>query len=698
MSGFAGKILHVDLSARRFERIPTMRYREYGGGYGMGTALFWDLCRDKTIRDGRRPENVCCVMASPFSGTNVPSAGGRCEVSGVGVGFYPISWFTRSNFGGHFAAMLKQAGWDGIVLTGRAASPVWLDIRNDRVALREAAWLWGRDAWDTQQRIQERVAAEEEATDGWRAVPEGQRVGLTTQPPAVLAIGPAGENRVADACLVHGAGNAAGQGGFGAVWGAKNLKAVSVVGTGAVPVADPAALLQARFVAKERYAADAEDPDLHAWGNLDRAPEPVVFVKHPTDERRTSACHGCINGCKARYAVGYGNEVTCNTSAWYVPFAARHAGGDKDKVAEIVLRAGDWLNRYGVNSYGLSRALHWLESLHRRGLMGRDGPIRSDLPWEDLGSLPFARELIEALATRRDIGADLADGWVPAALGWGRREDWEKGLLPFPYWGVPEHGYDSRAELEWGYATIVTERDINDHGVNFIFWDLNMALAYGREPRIDAATLARRVAEKTTGDPAGLDYGDANMYSEAVARLVRWMVHYNRFWKNSALLCDFRWPNLYSSRTPDLRGATASPDAGEQVFWNAVAGEGITFEQGLERGRKILNLQNAIWTLQGRHRDLARFARYVYETPFDRFRFPFYHWPTRDEDGAWAYRSVMGRRLSEDGVERWKTRYYRLEGWDPETGWPTRPTLEALGLGHVADELEAAGRLGAAAG
>src|SRR5512143_531451 len=78
--GYAGKILHLDLTSRKANVIPTDKYRRWGGGHGMGTALFWDICKDKTITDGRHPVNVVCVMTSPLNGTIVPSAGGRCEV------------------------------------------------------------------------------------------------------------------------------------------------------------------------------------------------------------------------------------------------------------------------------------------------------------------------------------------------------------------------------------------------------------------------------------------------------------------------------------------------------------------------------------------------------------------------------------------------------------------------------------------
>ena len=179
----------------------------------MGSAIFFDLVEDKTI-DGFHSANVVTMMTSPLSGTLVPAGAGRTEVQGIGVQSYPIGWFTRSNFGGRFSTMLKSAGWDGIVLEGKADKPVWIDI------------------------------------------PDGKENGQTTQRPAVVAIGPAGENLSRMACLIHDASNGSGQGAFGAVWGSKNLKAVSVIGAGSIEDNDPKALMQARLWQKKNYAFD----------------------------------------------------------------------------------------------------------------------------------------------------------------------------------------------------------------------------------------------------------------------------------------------------------------------------------------------------------------------------------------------------------------------------------------------------------
>ena len=157
LHGYAGHVLHLDMSARKSTAIPTEKYRRWGGGHGLGSALFWDFCKDKTIKDGRNPANVCCVCTSPLSGTIVPSATGRCEVVGVAVGQYPQNWYTRSGFGGRFSTMLKFAGWDAIVITGKADKPTWVDVCNDKVTFHDAADLWGKDTWAAQHLIWEKL-------------------------------------------------------------------------------------------------------------------------------------------------------------------------------------------------------------------------------------------------------------------------------------------------------------------------------------------------------------------------------------------------------------------------------------------------------------------------------------------------------------------------------------------------------------
>jgi aldehyde:ferredoxin oxidoreductase len=122
----------------------------------------------------------------------------------------------------------------------------------------------------------------------------------------------------------------------------------------------------------------------------------------------------------------------------------------------------------------------------------------------------------------------------------------------------------------------------------------------------------------------------------------------------------------------------------------------MSFVDGLSIGHKIFILNNAIWALQGRHRDHAKFADYIYEKKNEHGEFfPFYFWPCKDEKtGKWSYEDVLHRHLDREKFEEWKDRFYKAEGLDPTTGWPTAKTLEELGLTHVAEVLEAHGKLG----
>lgn len=694
MNGYAGKILRVNLTERRISTIDTGKYAQWGGGHGIGSALFWDLVPDKAI-SGFDPRNVVTLMTSPFTGTLVPGASGRTEVQGIGVQSYPVEWFTRSNFGGRFGAMLKYAGWDGMAIEGKADKPVWLDIRNGDVQIRDAGGLWGMDTWTTQQEIWRQVAAK--AGKDWVNLGPDGTGGRTTQLPAVLAIGPAGERLARVGCLVHDAGNAAGQGGFGGVWGSKNLKAISVIGSGSIRVADPQALVDARLWLQKEYSLDAADPRVQADPFTARLmlgagspPAPLVFWQNP-ENSRPQACTGCPAGCRSRFGSGQGNESSCAESAWYVQAdMERHLG----KQSEAVFIATDLCQKYGINACELLQGLPYIRDLHKLGVLGPGKTVDSDLPFDQFGTAEFAEAFLRAIVERRGIGDDMAEGFYRAAKRWGRlEEDTKTGLLAFPHWGLPLH-YDPRAELEWGYGTILGDRDINEHAFNGLFWLPSGALAQGKEPPISAEEIVNIYAEKLVpyaGNPLMLDYSSDNMYSEHIAKLVAWDRHYSRFWKQSLLFCDIIYPNFMNIARPDRRGLSG---IAEPKFFKAVTGRDLSFAEGIEIGRKIWNLDNAIWTLQGRHRDMVHFADYIYQVPLaPAFPVGVHYLPGR-VDGKWKYLSVDGRRLEKDRFDEWKSRYYALEGWDSATGWPRQETLGALGLGEVAQELARKGKLG----
>jgi aldehyde:ferredoxin oxidoreductase len=686
-----GKILRIDLTKGKISSLETARYEEWGGGHGIGSAIFWDLCKDKAI-SGFDPRNVVTIMSSPLSGTLAPAVAGRTEVQGIGVQGYPIDWYTRSNFGGRFSGMLKYAGWDGIVIEGKAEKPVWIDVRDDDVQIRDAKGLWGLDTWATQEEIWREVSSGMAGRDWWQTG-TGRDKGRTTQRPAVLTMGPVGEHLSRVAALVHDAGNGAGQGGFGAVWGSKNLKAVSVIGTGSVEVADPKALLAARVWIKKTYEVNVEDPYTDA-GAFAFGGKPGYAAYYPPGmASRPQGCLGCHKNCRGRTEVGRGNESSCVDYLFYnAQDAAKHGG----KITEAVLNAADLMQRAGINSYELEAGIIWLNALYKKGILGAGRRIQSTLPFDQLGETEFIQKLISQIEERKEIGKDLADGLARAAKKWGRLdEDLRSGILPLQYWGYPQH-YDARTEVEWGYGSILGERDINEHDFNFaVYWTPTIASLTGQPNIVSAQVLAQIIAEKCKpySDPLMVDYSDEGIYSEHMAKLVAWHRHYTRFWKQAIGYCDWAWADFVNPNTPDKKGITGE---GEPKFFNAVTGKNITFEDGIEIGRKIWNLDRAIWALQGRHRDLEKFAEYTYQSPakpgYTSYELP-YTMPV-NENGEWKYKSVAGRVLDKAKFEEWKTKYYTLEGWDPATGWPKRKTLEGLGLKHVADELQQHGKLG----
>ena len=585
------------------------------------------------------------------------------------------------------------------MIEGKADEPVWIDIRDGDVQIRACAplSLWGTDTWECQQTIWSHMAGDTSYGDWFQ--PGGDSGGRTTQRPAVLVTGPAGENLSRVSCLIHDAANAAGQGGFGAVFGSKKLKAVSVIGTGHVEIHDPKALLATRLWHKENYAFDLADlRETTTSYQFQSPPVPLILWKEgrPLIGHRPQACMGCHSGCRARFEDGTGNEASCFGTAFYSDGSS----------LEIQRAASDMINRYGLNAPELIWGLLYVGALAQAGQLGTAGVPDCPLDFSEYGSQAFVEQFVRMVAygddgrgNESEFGKDISDGFVRAAERWGRLyEDLASGILPFPYWGLPVHK-EPRAQVYWAYGTILGDRDINEHGFDWL-----KLLVYVLPPEYQgffAETAVKIITDKMVpyqGDLEMLDFSEDNIYSDHMAKLVSWQRYYTRFWKQSMLFCKDRWPDFINVHRSDAEnplgmGATGVVEPG---YLKAVTGNDLSFENGIELGRRIWNLDHAIWTLQGRHRDMVQFADNLYDqTPL----FPVdagiadVHMPGK-EDGEWGFYGYSQRTLDRHRVEEFKTRFYELQGWDPTTGYPTRPTLESLGLGNVADELDKNGKLG----
>lgn len=686
-NGYTGKILRVNLTTNEISSIDTSEYEQWVGGHGMGSAIFWDLVPDKTI-DGFDPRNVVTLMPSPLAGTLAPCTG-RTEVQGIGVHAYPTAWFTRSNFGGSFAAQVKWAGWDGIVVEGKADKPVWISIVDDKVTINDASdkgdGLWGLTTSKTQKAIWDKVT-NKHRYPGWLAIGNG----YTTQRPAVVCIGPAGEHLGRIATLVHGGGSSAGQGGFGGVFGSKNLKAISVLGTGSVPVADSKALIEARVAfAKSQFDIDnPQDGQFYMPGQGSDPPVAVVESNHVT------GCTSCAMPCRRRYVDGVCNESQCGEVHWYITATTD----------DVIYGTIDLVQEYGLNisDVSIDDNNRYLLQLYKEGILGPGKQIDSSpLPMEEIinGTQAGAEAYIHAIAYREGIGNDLAEGLMRAAQKWGTAEkDLETGRLFMPGYGIMWHSWFPA--VYWAYGSILSDRDINEH-------DFSSMPTY-----LPADEAIKRYTDILSpyNDPFMMDYNwqgkdGTNMaaaiatgiYSESKAKLVAWHRDFTRFWKQTLNFCEsFQSKGLISGAAPDYKGFTPGMEIN---MLKAVTGKDLSLIDGLNLGRKIYTLDRAIWALQGRTRDQEVFAPWVYKPGTGEGEVQPAGGSTKKNapmwDGSgWSYQAAGDMFLDWNAFEEWKTKFYKLEGWDAKTGQPTRPTLEKLGLKNVADELEAKGRLG----
>ncbi|MBL93737.1 MAG: putative oxidoreductase YdhV [Alphaproteobacteria bacterium MarineAlpha3_Bin5] len=230
---WTGNILRVDLTGQmcRSDHLRQEWAELYLGARGLGTKYLKEEMGANT--DPFSPENVLIFATGPLTGTNSPTGGRFCVITKGAL----TNAIACSNSGGQFGGELKLAGWDMIIITGKAKTPVYLLIQDEKVHLHSASdFIWGNTVWETEKKLRSKH-----------------------QDPLIriASIGSAGENLVRYACIVNDKDRAAGRSGVGAVMGSKNLKAIAVRGTKGVSVRDPKAFLSA--VAESRSLLDPSE-------------------------------------------------------------------------------------------------------------------------------------------------------------------------------------------------------------------------------------------------------------------------------------------------------------------------------------------------------------------------------------------------------------------------------------------------------
>jgi aldehyde:ferredoxin oxidoreductase len=243
--GYHGTLLEVDLSSGSASKVPLSPEdaRLYIGGRGLGMKILADRLKKPGV-DPLSPENPLLFMPGPFSGFPIPSAARTCVVtksprtSPLRSKYPKASTVSYANMGGFFGPEIRFAGYDGIVVTGRAAGPVYIHIDDDKVEVRDASKFRGLGTDEFDHRFTDEL---------------GDRRFRTCY------IGPAGENLVPYAAILNTAARAAGRGGVGCVMGSKNLKAVAVRGSGMPGVAGHERFISALAAVRKDFRSNFPD-------------------------------------------------------------------------------------------------------------------------------------------------------------------------------------------------------------------------------------------------------------------------------------------------------------------------------------------------------------------------------------------------------------------------------------------------------
>ena len=612
MQGVWGRYLEVDLSRGeiREREIPEHWYEVHLGGRGIAARLLLELVPPDA--DPLGPENALIFATGPFQGTWIAGAG-RHVVAAKSPKTNSIS---DSYAGGYFGHELGRSGYDGIIVRGVAPKPVYLLLYEGRAELREAEDLWGKFTADVDEELRRRHP--------------GSRV---------ACIGPAGEGLVVQACIIHDATRAAGRPGFGAVMGAKRLKAVVVKGHREKTVHDPRGLREARIAFARSLA---QDPGKASLGKYGTAGGLVWLSQHgilPTEnfreglfedaERiggqrlaetiliRRETCAGCPIACKRVVRTEFlGKGID-----------PRYGGPEYETLAALgslcrcsdlraIALANQLCNAYGMDTISVGVAIATLMEASERGL------IPERIPWGDGEAVV---KWVEKIGRREGLGDAIAGGLER----WARSQGFDfamtiKGVE------VPMHEPRGKVGLGISYAT-------SPRGAT------HMEGLHDTMLEMDSPTPELGVTE-------GMDRFQLRGKARAV------VIYENlRSFVNSLVLCAFVvtevGPNYNLPRIRELLGHVTGLELGP--------------EEMLRIGERNLNLLRLYAGMVGYRREHDRLPQRLYE--------PLPRGPS------------AGRPIPEEEFQRELDEYYRLRGWDRYG--PTDGKLRELGLEELIGKL-----------
>jgi len=453
--GYAGKILHVDLTTGKTHKEPLNEdyAKKYIGGIGLGMRLWLD--NSKAGVDPFSPENPLVLATGPTSGTIWPTGGNGHAFVSKSPQSYGIA---EAKSHGSFGTELKRAGYDAVIFHGKAEKPIYVWIDDDSVQILDAAHLWGKSPAETEDIIKEELG------DYYIRV---------------AAIGPAGEKLVRIACIINEKSRAAGRCGLGAVMGSKNLKAIAVRGTHDVTVAKPDEFLE--FVkefhermkgpATKKYRTLCTPENVLVHNALHCMPTRNYNNAHFEAAEKVSGeylneryvakiigCSSCAMRCEHVCVVTEGPYKGAMARVEYEPLWAMGPYCGIDRL-DAIIKGCELCNYYGIDSISAGVIVGFAMDCFENGIL-----TAKDMDGIEarFGNHEALVKLIEKIGKREGIGDILAEGVKIAAEKIGKGSE----KLAQHIKGVEVTGYDLRClkTAALGFAVSFRGADHNRHG------------------------------------------------------------------------------------------------------------------------------------------------------------------------------------------------------------------------------------------
>ena len=620
-NGFTGVILRVDLSSGETYRqeMPESFYRAYLGGGAVGA--YFLLEETKADTDPLSPENILTLAPSVTTG---------CAVSGVSrcsaVALSPLTGAVgEGQTGGKIGPMIKRAGYDAIVIRGRAERPVYLLVEEDNVSVCDAGHLAGRPVSEVNETL------EQELGDKGRAI-------------SVLQCGPAGERLVRYACLLVDRNDAVGRTGMGAVMGSKNLRAVVVRAAQSkkVDFANPDGLKRLGALGAERLPTAEFPATLRAHGT----PGIVGFQSgcgnmasfnytsgcHPDHKNLAgetydeqigagfATCYGCVVGCRKRVKADAPYAVSDKLGG--PEFETLSTLGTNLDLVEItaVARANELCNEYGLDTITMGAIAAYVFESMEKGVITPENMEGKQLGFGKPEDLFW---LIEQIACRAGAGEVLGDGYDAAIA--------DSGAATAPYaihckgQGLPAHMAQFKPSQAIMYAAVPIGGDHMscEHDWLAVGGELLRGLGVVGEPTRASADLAK----------------------------VRLVAHSQSLYSllDTLTLCMFCWGpgNLYTY--DELVELVRCATGWECTFWEL-----------MKAGERKTNMMRQVNARRG-------FTRKDDQLP-DRLYEPVVDGPSK------------GLHVDREQFPKLLDTYYAVMGWDLDSGNPTAGKLMELGL------------------